>query len=65
MAALLYFRVSPDLSIQTNMEELIIMKCPLYDSERRMLVCNLKIIKMKSDLINILQRNSYEECIHF
>ncbi len=44
--------------------EHVIMKCPMF-SERRILVCNLKIIKMKFDLTNMMQRNSYDECINF
>ncbi len=31
----------------------VIMKCPMYNSERRILVCNLKIIKMKFDLLHV------------
>ncbi len=42
--------------------EHVLMKCPMF-SERRILVCNLKIIKMKFDFTNMLQRNSYDECI--
>ncbi len=49
---------------QEETVEHVIMKCPMF-SERRTLVCNLKIIKMKFDFTNMLQRNSYDECIIF
>ncbi len=39
----------------------VIMKCPVNNSERRIMVGHLKIIKMKFDLTDILQRNSYNE----
>ncbi len=49
---------------QEETVEHVMMKCPMF-SERRILVCNLKIIKMKFDLTNMMQRNSYDECIYF
>ncbi len=30
----------------------VLMKCPMYNSERRILNCNLKIIKMMFDLLH-------------
>ncbi len=33
----------------------VLMKCPMYNSEMRILVCNLKIIKMKFDLLHIAE----------
>ncbi len=35
--------------------EHVIIKCPGFNSERRILVCNLKRIEMKFDLTNILE----------
>ncbi len=49
---------------QEETVEHVIMKCLMF-SERRILVCNLKIIKMKFDFTNMMQRNSYDECIYF
>ncbi len=37
---------------QEETVEHVIMKCPMF-SERRILVCNLKIIKMKFDLLHV------------
>ncbi|XP_048015377.1 uncharacterized protein LOC125247880 [Megalobrama amblycephala] len=50
---------------QEETVEHVIMKCPKYNSERRVLIFNLKRIKMKFNLTNLLQRNSHEECIDF